>query len=404
MFRQLPDLTKAATFCGITFALALLVALLPLGEGGDLAQMLSMFIPSVAALLMLLVVTRDGRERAAWRALGLVRAGRRAWTAALLVPALILAVSYALLWGTDIATFNGPDTGAADLAISTAINFAIVLVFALAEEIGWRGYLLPRLRPLSERAASLLTGLLHSLFHLPLLLLTPFYHGAGDRLIVVPLFLLALSLAGPFYGYLRLTTGSVWPAAIAHNALNATWGLFTGRRRVPGRRERPPAAAGLRRRHILVPRAARRPIAGQGAISGGVGPGRRGAGAVSATRGDPGGRGKGGQGDVVRDPGAGTPQWPLVRLVRWAGDRRRPRRRGGAHRASRRPGRPPRTPGEDPRPGLAADRRQPARRGARAHSRHLTRDSAPLAPRDLAVVNNRSRIARPIPAHIPTLG
>jgi len=32
----------------------------------------------------------------------------------------------------------------------------------------------------------LLTGLLHGIFHLPLILLTPFYHSAGNKLIVVP--------------------------------------------------------------------------------------------------------------------------------------------------------------------------------------------------------------------------
>ena len=30
-----------------------------------------------------------------------------------------------------------------------------------------------------------------------------------------------------FYGYLRLTTGSVWPATVAHGAGNGYWGTFT---------------------------------------------------------------------------------------------------------------------------------------------------------------------------------
>ena len=39
----------------------------------------------------------------------------------------------------------------------------------------------------------------------------------------VPLFLATLTMAGVCYGYLRLTTGSVWPAAIAHSAFNIFW-------------------------------------------------------------------------------------------------------------------------------------------------------------------------------------
>jgi membrane protease YdiL (CAAX protease family) len=59
------------------------------------------------------------------------------------------------------------------------------------------------------------------------LLLTPFYHGLGNRWIVVPLFLLTLTAAGMFYGYLRLITDSVWPAALAHSSFNAFWDLFS---------------------------------------------------------------------------------------------------------------------------------------------------------------------------------
>jgi hypothetical protein len=66
--------------------------------------------------------------------------------------------------------------------------------------IGWRGYFLRHLLTLGRRRALLLSGLLHGLWHMPLLLLTPFYHGLGNRWIVVPLFLLTLTAAGVVYG------------------------------------------------------------------------------------------------------------------------------------------------------------------------------------------------------------
>lgn len=61
------------------------------------------------------------------------------------------------------------------------------------------------------------------LFHLPAILGTSVYHDAGDPVIVVPLFLAVLTMTGVCYGYLRLTTGSVWPAALAHAAFNIFW-------------------------------------------------------------------------------------------------------------------------------------------------------------------------------------
>jgi len=76
MFTQLTDTVKAALFYAIAFGLTLCVALLAprLGDG---AMLLHMYTPTVAALLMLLVVTRDGHTRAGWSALGLGRAGLR---------------------------------------------------------------------------------------------------------------------------------------------------------------------------------------------------------------------------------------------------------------------------------------------------------------------------------------
>ena len=93
-------------------------------------------------------------------------------------------------------------------------------MFVFGEEIGWRGYLLPHLSALGRRGLPL-SGLLHGIWHLPVLLLTPYYHHAGNQLIVVPLFLASLTLTGVFYGELRLMTGSVWPATIAHTAGNS---------------------------------------------------------------------------------------------------------------------------------------------------------------------------------------
>ena len=97
----------------------------------------------------------------------------------------------------------------------------------LSEELGFRGYVLPRLMHLGTTRALLLSGLLHGIWHLPLLLLTPYYHNDGNRLIVVSLFLLTLTVSGVFFGYLRLTSGSIWPSTLAHGAFNDFWSSFS---------------------------------------------------------------------------------------------------------------------------------------------------------------------------------
>jgi uncharacterized protein len=81
--------------------------------------------------------------------------------------------------------------------------------------------------PMGRVRALLLSGFMHGLWHLPLMLLTPFYHAEGNRLLVAGLFLLTLTAAGLFYGYLRLVSESVWPATLAHNSLNMVWSILT---------------------------------------------------------------------------------------------------------------------------------------------------------------------------------
>jgi uncharacterized protein len=60
------------------------------------------------------------------------------------------------------------------------------------------------------------------------MLLTTAYNPAGNRLVVVPLFLAILTVAGILYGYLRNESGSLWPVVIAHGTFNAVLGVLAG--------------------------------------------------------------------------------------------------------------------------------------------------------------------------------
>jgi membrane protease YdiL (CAAX protease family) len=227
MFRNLTDRTKAAVFSALALSFSVaVVALAPVL--GPLITMVVMFTPLLAVLLMLLLVTRDGYTKAGWAALGLHRAGFRAWGLALLLPCLTLGFGYSVVWLTGIASFVMPTGGLATLPLDLVAPAIIALPLAFGEELGWRGYLLPHLSTLGHGRALLLSGLLHGIWHLPILLLTPYYHSAGNPLIVATLFLATLTLAGVLYGYLRLTTDSVWPAVLGHGATNVVWGTLSG--------------------------------------------------------------------------------------------------------------------------------------------------------------------------------
>ncbi len=223
MSRTLTDLQKSTWYYVIAFVLVL-VASLAAGRLGVDPGLGLMFTPLISVFAMFFILTRDGLTRQAWSSLGLHRLGFRSWGLALLGPIFVLAFAYAVgaLLGIVRLTAPGPSfiTNFPPDAIAMAVGMSVLGSFG--EEIGWRGYFLPRLLSLGRTRALLLSGLLHGVFHLPFILLTPFYHGQGNKLIVVPLFLLALTAAGVFYGYLRLTSQSVWPAAIAHTSINIT--------------------------------------------------------------------------------------------------------------------------------------------------------------------------------------
>ena len=228
MFTHLSDRAKAFLFYTIALGLTLSVSMLLPPFLGESAVLIHMFTPLIATLLMLLVVTRDGYTKTGWAALGMQRAGFRAWGLALLVPFLVLGFGYSVLWLTGIGSFAVPVGGIpVTLPLLLVVSIVNDSLTGFGEEIGFRGYLLPQLAGLGRRRALLLSGLLHAIWHMPILLLTPYYHDAGNLLIVVPLFLATLTLAGVFYGHLRLTTESVWPSTLAHGAFNTFWSTFT---------------------------------------------------------------------------------------------------------------------------------------------------------------------------------
>jgi membrane protease YdiL (CAAX protease family) len=218
---------KAAMFYALALSLGFATLLLA-PVFGTLITILYMFTPLLAVLLMLLVGTRDGYTKAGWAALGLHHRGVRAWGLAVLLPCLTLGFGYSVVWLTGVASFAMPAGGLASLPLEVAFAFVIALPLAFGEELGWRGYLLPKLAALPRGRMLLFSGLLHGIWHLPVLLLTPFYHSAGNPLIVTALFLATLTLAGVVYGYLRLMTDSAWPAVIVHGTANAVWGMLNG--------------------------------------------------------------------------------------------------------------------------------------------------------------------------------
>ena len=227
---MVPNLTngaKATLFYVLAFGLTLVVSLL-YPVMGQITGYIHMYTPVLAALIMLLVVTRDGYSKAGWAMLGLHRLGLQWWPLALVGPLVMVGAVYGLVWSTGVAHLSVPDGLFTPAVVASMLTSGLGLscAVALGEELGFRGYLLPRLAQLGTTRALLVSGLLHALWHFPLMLLTPFLPMRGSWLILIPVFVLTLVAGGVFYGYLQLSSKSVWPATLAHGAVNWLLLLF----------------------------------------------------------------------------------------------------------------------------------------------------------------------------------
>lgn len=200
----------------------------PIGESPGLVYGL-MWTPAVASLVARLVFREGFRDvsfrlggRAGWRAIGF------AW----LLPPVFGAVVYGLAWMTGLASFGVPalaDVGLsalgqaarlATLGITLTLGSVVSLVSAAGEEIGWRGYLLTRLIEAEVPRPVLVSSLVWALWHVPLVV-SGQYAAGPNRILSAAVFVVTVVGIGFTMAYLRLTTGSVWPAVVLHGVWNA---------------------------------------------------------------------------------------------------------------------------------------------------------------------------------------
>src|SRR4051794_8452459 len=145
MSTKLSDTSKAAIFTVLVLCLAvaaaLLIRFLVISSDPVIFSIWSC-TPTLATLIMLLVLTRDGYSREGWKSLGLHRLGLNVWWIAFGATLLITVAASAVVWAPPLASFTMPEGGILNTAIDFLIQFLIlVLTFALGEEIGMRGYL-----------------------------------------------------------------------------------------------------------------------------------------------------------------------------------------------------------------------------------------------------------------------
>lgn len=242
-------------FVVLAFALSWAAAL-PLWFAGGLSSplmqplgALMMFTPSLGVLGVWAVKRTPFRQWA--RETGLTLGERRGRTAVLVLTAwlgvpLLVFLAMGISAAVGLVTLDlehlsllraglessGGGQAPADLTTLAIVQVVLAVVAGpvlnaipvLGEEWGWRGWLVPRLVGKDGVLAGLLlSGFIWGIWHAPLTMLGYNYPRLGSWAALV--FIAFCVPAGVVMGWLRLRTGSVWPAVVAHGSLNAIAGV-----------------------------------------------------------------------------------------------------------------------------------------------------------------------------------
>jgi len=238
------------TFIAITFSLSILLSLFIGLTGGHESkfiwlQFASMPIPAIGVLIMTNLFKAPVKE-ITWTKLPVY------WLALalLLMPVTIHIICLPLIkllnngtfpwqpWlkGKEEGLYISPSNfGWGNLTLNELIfkifinalkGVVIVSVLAFLEEVGWRGWMLPRLiKQFNVKKGILIGSLVWALWHVPFMFSGILYLKAMPAYLMVLINPFGIFGAGLVISWLWTKTKSIWIVSIAHGALN-NWGQY----------------------------------------------------------------------------------------------------------------------------------------------------------------------------------
>lgn len=208
----------------------------------DLLSAPFMWCPGAAAIATRVILRRD------LRGLGLGWGKSRDFLLGVFgLPFLLAFLVYLSAWVSGLGAFSqerlaaamsrfglegvwGTILFAAAAVLLAPVGAVLGSVTTLGEELGWRGLLVPRLLETTTfTKASLLTGFIWSAWHYPLVVaLMPLHRPGFPVWYAILCFTASVVGVSFFYTWLRIRTGSVWPAVFLHSSCNWAQQVFEG--------------------------------------------------------------------------------------------------------------------------------------------------------------------------------
>lgn len=209
---------ELTTFLFLTFALSSIFYVIfarakSLSAGNGLYVLLLMWCPGLSALVTRLLFQRNLRGEG--RAPGPIRY----LLAGYALPLAYALCAYAAVWLFDFGRVDLSRFHASPLRFLT-VGIVMSLASALGEELGWRGFLVPKLAErLTFARTAAVSGVIWATWHMPLIIFAD-YNGGTPALYSIACFaVMVVGISFPL-AWLRLKSGSVWPAALLHASHN----------------------------------------------------------------------------------------------------------------------------------------------------------------------------------------
>jgi membrane protease YdiL (CAAX protease family) len=226
---------KAVTFLGLTLLFSLVfyrpIIRVGIAHSGFLVLGL-MWCPGTAAIVTRLLYQRNLRG-IGW---GWGKTRYQLWSYA--IPILYALAAYLVVWLGGFGRFPNPvfvhnlaeqfrlAKASPAVVIGVYVGVAGTLgmvwssIFALGEEIGWRGLLVPELATVTSFTnTALVSGIIWAFWHFPLIFLGG-YNGGTSRWYSALCFTPMVIGIATVFAWMRLKSGSVWTGMLLHASHN----------------------------------------------------------------------------------------------------------------------------------------------------------------------------------------
>jgi membrane protease YdiL (CAAX protease family) len=229
---------KIFTFLAITLALsaifyALIIQSGSINANGGILVLGLMWMPGISGMATQLIYEHS------LRGMGWKPGKFKYLLLAYLIPLIYCLVVYGITWLTGMGKVPNPDfmnhinevfgASKASPLVKILIYCANIAVFGLisgllsgaGEEIGWRGLFVPELAKVTSfRNTTLISGLVWTLWHLPLILFLDYNMPGIPKWYAAVMFTIMVLGINTVFSWLRLKSGSLWPAVVLHASHN----------------------------------------------------------------------------------------------------------------------------------------------------------------------------------------